>query len=237
MPTVAIVTKGGGTAGEVSLSERVFGAKRNIPLMYQAVRAELENARQDTRNTLTRTEVAGGGRKPFRQKGTGRARQGSIVAPHWRKGGIVHGPHPRDLGHSIPKKMRRQAIRSALSAKLADGELIVVDALPLDGRISTKTAATFLNEVAPAAKKLLVIVEEHNEIVWKSLRNIGSVTVRVAPQFSTRDVVDGGIVVITRAAAEKIDATWNDGKVVTETTDAGDDDAATPVAAETEGAE
>lgn len=212
MPTVAIITKGGGTAGEVSLSDRVFGAARNIPLMHQAVRAELENRRQDTRNAPGRGDMTGGGRKPFRQKGTGRSRQGSIVAPHWRKGGAAHGPHPRDLEHALPRKMRRAAVRSALSAKLADGELVVVDGFPLDGAISTKTAAAFLREIAPTAKKSLVIVEEHDEIVWKSLRNIDNIEVRVAPQFSTRDVVDGGIVVITRAAAEKIDAQWNDKK-------------------------
>jgi large subunit ribosomal protein L4 len=189
MPTVAVKTKGGGTAGEISLSDRVFGAPRNIPLMHQAVVAEMENSRQDTRNTLTRGDILGGGRKPFRQKGTGRARQGSIVAPHWRKGGTAHGPHPRDLGHKINKKMRRGAIRSALSAK---------------------TAAAFLKEVAAEAKKSLIIVEESNEVVYKSIRNIANVTLRVAPAFSTRDVVDGGIVVITRAAAEKIDRQWND---------------------------
>jgi large subunit ribosomal protein L4 len=214
MPTVAIKTKGGGTAGEVSLSERVFGATRNIPLMHQAVRAELENSRQDTRNTKTRGDMDWGGKKPFRQKGTGRSRQGTTTAPHWRKGGVAHGPHPRDLSHSLPKKMRRQAIRSALSAKLADGELIIIDQIPLEGAISTKIAAAFIGEIVPNAKKVLVIVEEHQEVTWKSLRNIANVTVRVAPQFSTRDVVDGGIVLITRAAAEKIDATWNDGKVV-----------------------
>jgi large subunit ribosomal protein L4 len=210
MPTVAIKTKGGATAGDITLSDRVFGAPRNIPLMHQAVRAELENSRQDTRNAPGRGEMLGGGRKPFRQKGTGRGRQGSIVAPHWRKGGAAHGPHPRDLGHALPKKMRRAAIRAALSAKLADGELVIVDAFPLNGAISTKTAATFLKEVAPEAKKSLVIVEEHEETVIKSLRNIGNVTLRVAPAFSTRDVVDGGIVVITKAAAEKVDAQWGE---------------------------
>lgn len=210
MPTVAIKTKGGGFAGEIALSERVFGAERNIPLMHQAVRAELENSRQDTRNAPGRGDMLGGGRKPFRQKGTGRSRQGTIVAPHWRKGGAAHGPHPRDLSHALPKKMRRQAIRAALSAKLADGELVIVDALPIGDAPSTKPVAAFLQEVAPNAKKSLVIVEAHEENVWKSLRNIAHVTVRVAPAFSTRDVIDGGIVVITKAAAARIDAAWND---------------------------
>ncbi|MEI6432024.1 MAG: 50S ribosomal protein L4 [bacterium] len=212
MPTVAIKTKGGASAGEIALSERVFGAKVNIPLMHQAVKAELENSRQDTRNAPGRGDMLGGGKKPFKQKGTGRARQGSTVAPHWRKGGAAHGPHPRDLGHALPKKMRRAAIRAALSAKLADGELIVVDAFPLDGAISTKTAATFIREVAPTAKKSLVIIESGDDSVHKSLRNIANVTIRTAPVFSTRDVIDGGVIIITRAAAEKVDAQWNDGK-------------------------
>lgn len=207
MPTVAIKTEGGKTAGEITLSERVFGASRNIPLMHQAVRAELENWRQDTRNAPGRGDMLGGGRKPFRQKGTGRSRQGSMVAPHWRKGGAAHGPHPRDLGHALPRKMRRAAIWSALSSKLADGELVVVDGFPLT-EISTRTAAQFLNGVNGGARKSLVILEQHDATTFKSLRNIPGVTLRIAPVISTRDVVDGGVVVVTRAAAQKLDATW-----------------------------
>ena len=227
MPTVAITTKGGGTAGEIVLSERIFGAPRNTALMHQAVRMELQNSRQDTKNTLRRGEILGGGRKPWRQKGTGRARQGSIVAPHWRHGGVAHGPHPRDLGHDMPKKMRRQAIRAALSAKLADNELIVIDHLPLDGAISTKAAASFLAEIG-VAKKALVILDEATENVIKSLRNIENVTLRVAPAFSTRDVVDGGLVILTRAAIDKIEGVLGDGGAA----EAGADDE--PAAATTE---
>jgi large subunit ribosomal protein L4 len=210
MPTVVVKTVGGGTAGDIALSERVFGAARNIPLMHQAVRAELENSRQDTKNVPGRGDMLGGGKKPWRQKGTGRARQGSIIAPHWRKGGAAHGPHPRDLSHALPKKMRRAAIRAALSAKLADGELVIVDKLPIGETPSTKPVAALIGEVTSNAKKVLVIVEDVNDVVYKSVRNIGGVTVRVAPSFSTRDVIDGGIVVITKAAAAKIDATWGD---------------------------
>lgn len=207
MPTLAIKTKGGAAAGEITLSERVFGASRNIPLMHQAVRTEQENARQDTRNAPGRGDMLGGGRKPFRQKGTGRSRQGSIIAPHWRKGGAAHGPHPRQLGHALPRKMRRAAIWSALSAKLADNELVIVEGFPAE-TISTKTAVEFLKDVSGGARKSLVIVEDHNETIYKSLRNVPGVTLRVAPAFSTRDVVDGGIVVVTRAAAAKLDQTW-----------------------------
>lgn len=207
MPTLAIKTKSGKKGGDVVLSEKVFGAPRNIPLMHQAVLAELENSRQDTRNAPGRGDMLGGGRKPWRQKGTGRARQGSIIAPHWRKGGAAHGPHPRELGHAIPRKMRRAAIWSALSAKLADGEMVVVDSFGLKD-ISTKEAAAFLASLNGGARKSLVILEESDPVVVKSLRNIPGVTLRVAPVISTRDVVDGGVVVATKAAALKLDATW-----------------------------
>lgn len=210
MPTVAIKTKGGESAGEIVLSERVFGAKRNIPLIHQAVKVELENKRQGTKNSLGRSDMDSGGAKPYKQKGTGRARQGSTTAPHYRHGGKALSFHPRDLGHAFPKKMRRGAIRSALSAKLADGELIIVDALPLGDTISTKTAAGFLNEVTAGARKRLLVVESHGDVAIKSVRNIEGVTVRVAPEFSARDVVDGGVVIITRGAVAKIEAVLGD---------------------------
>lgn len=210
MPTVAITTRGGSPAGEIVLSERVFGAKANIPLIHQAVKAELENRRQGTKNSLGRSDMDAGGAKPYKQKGTGRARQGSRVAPHFRHGGKALSFHPRDLGHALPKKMRRGAIRAALSAKLADNELIIVDDLPMDGVISTKTAAGFLNEVAGSAKKRMVVVESHGDVVIKSVRNIAGVTVRVAPEFSARDVVDGGMLILTRGAVAKIEAVLGD---------------------------
>ena len=207
MPTVAIKIKDGKTQGEVQLSDRVFGAPRNIALMHQAVRAELENWRQDTRNAPGRGEMLGGGRKPFRQKGTGRARQGSIVAPHWRKGGAAHGPHPRMMGHKLNRKMGRAAIWSALSAKLADGEMVIVDGFSVE-KISTRAASTLIKTVTDGAKKVLVVLEGPDETIFKSLRNIEGVTIRIAPVISTRDIANGGTVVLTRAAAEKLDATW-----------------------------
>ncbi len=211
MPTLAIKTKNGKTAGDISLSDRVFGAERNIALMHQAVVAELENWRQDTRNAPGRGDMLGGGRKPFKQKGTGRARQGSIVAPHWTGGGAAHGPHPRDLGHKINKKMRRAAVWSALSAKLADNELVVVDGFGLEGKISTSTAASFLSEVTNGARKVLVILDDTDATTVKSLRNIEGVNLRVGKRISTRDVVDGGIVVISKMAAEVL-SSWADEK-------------------------
>jgi large subunit ribosomal protein L4 len=208
MPKVAIKTKGGKSAGEANLSDTVFGAKINIALMHQAVRTEMENSRQDTKNAPGRGDMTHGGKKPWRQKGTGRARQGSAVAPHWRKGGAAHGPHPRDLGHALNKKMRQRAIWSALSAKLQDEELVVIDSIPVGDKPSTKNAALFINEVNGNAKKSLVIIEEQDENVIRSLRNIGNITIRVAPAFSTRDVLNGGVVIVTKGAAAKIDAQW-----------------------------
>jgi large subunit ribosomal protein L4 len=199
----------GAKVGTIALDETVWGIEPNIAVMHQALLRQQANARLGTHDTKTRAEVRGGGRKPWRQKGTGRARQGSIVAPHWRHGGVALGPHPRDLGHAMPKKMRRAAIFSALSAKLADGELIVIDSLGLES-ISTKTAAAFLKEMSPT-RKTLVILESVDDTAVKSLRNIEGVTIRVAPAFSVRDVVDGGTVLLTRAAVEKIEATWNAG--------------------------
>lgn len=208
MPTLATKTNTGAAGSEVTVSDKVFGAPRNIPLMHQAVKAEMENRRQDTRNAPSRGDILGGGRKPWRQKGTGRARQGSAVAPHWRKGGSAHGPHPRDLGHALPKKMRRAAICSALSAKLSDGEMVVVEDLGIT-EVSTKTAVAILNTVTGGASKSLVIIEDLNSTVYKSLRNVPGIELRVAPSVSTRDIVDGGIVVATKAAVLKMDATWS----------------------------
>lgn len=221
MPTVAIKTQGGGTAGEITLSERVFGAPRNIPLIHQAVKAELENRRQGTKQTKGRSDMDAGGRKPYKQKGTGRARQGSTVAPQFRHGGKALHFEPRDLGHALPKKMRRGAIRAALSAKLADGELIIVDSVPVNGTPSTKAAVEFLTAVGVTVrKKTLVIVDGNDEATIKSLRNIDKLTLRVAPAFSTRDVVDGGQVILTRGAVEKVEALLGEGTVPGATTSA-----------------
>src|SRR5689334_16936393 len=137
MPEITLYNKEGKEIGSLSLPEAVFGVEPSIPLIHQAVQAEEANKRQGTHDTKTRGEVRGGGRKPWRQKGTGRARQGSTRAPHWRHGGIVFGPHPRSYSKSFPKGMRQGALRSALSAKVADGEVLGLDALELE-TIGTK---------------------------------------------------------------------------------------------------
>ena len=174
--------------------------------MHQAVVNEATNTRQDTRDTKTRAEVAGGGRKPYRQKGTGRARQGTISAPHYRHGGIVFGPHPRDLSAKLPKKARRAALASALSTKATDGVILVLETLEMETH-STKTAAALLKTLGVEGKTLIVLPET-NLTIYKSFRNIPGVTVRVAPAFSVRDVLDATRIVMTQGALDKLDAVY-----------------------------
>ena len=211
MPETTLRKADGSNGGNVSLSDKLFSAKINPGLMHQAVVNEATNSRQDTRDTKTRAEVAGGGRKPYRQKGTGRARQGTISAPHYRHGGIVFGPHPRDLSAKLPKKARRAALASALTTKADDGVIVVLDALQMETH-STKTAAALLTTLGITGKALIVLAET-NLTIYKSFRNIPGITVRVAPAFSVRDVLDANQIVMTQAALDKLDAVY--GKTVT----------------------
>ena len=206
MPETILRKADGSSGGSVSLSEKLFSAKINPGLMHQAVVNEATNSRQDTRDTKTRAEVAGGGRKPYRQKGTGRARQGTISAPHYRHGGIVFGPHPRDLSAKLPKKARRAALASALSTKATDDAILVVDAIEMETH-STKTAAALLKTLGVTGKTL-VVLPETNLTIYKSFRNIPGVTVRVAPAFSVRDVLDATRIVMTQGALDKLDAVY-----------------------------
>lgn len=206
MPNATLKKTDGQAAGSVVLSDRIFGAKVDRNLMHLAVQVERTNSRQDTRSTKTRGVVAGGGRKPYRQKGTGRARQGSISAPHYRHGGIVFGPHPRDLSAKLPKKARRAAILSALSAKSEAGAIQVLETLSFDV-ISTKTAANVLKTLEVTGR-VLIILPEHNPTIYKSFRNIPDVEVRVAPAFSVQDVLVANSVVIIRAALDALEAAW-----------------------------
>ncbi len=211
MPTTTLQKADGTSGGNVVLSEAVFGKPVNVALMHQAVKNEAVNSRQDTRNTKTRGEVAGGGRKPYRQKGTGRARQGTISAPHYRHGGIVFGPHPRDLSAHLPKKAKRVAILSALSAQAADGNIVVLDALTMDTH-STKTAATLLKSLGLTGTTLIVIPSV-NLTIYKSFRNIPGVEVRVAPQFSVRDVLEAEKIVIVQGALDVLNGVWGQAEV------------------------
>ena len=215
MPTTTVRKTDGTSGGSIVLNDRIFSAKIAKGLMHSAVKAEAVNTRQDTRNTKTRGEVAGGGRKPYRQKGTGRARQGTISAPHYRHGGLVFGPHPRNLESHLPKKARRAAILSALSAKAASEEIIILDQIEFDA-ISTKTAAALLKKLEITGKTL-IIIPVHNPTIYKSFRNIPGVNVRVAPGFSVRDVLDTDQVVIVRGALDTLETLWDNGKNKSET--------------------
>jgi len=203
MPKISLRSMAGEQVGELDLKPEVFEAAPNVPLMHQAVVAEEANARQGNAATKTRGEVRGGGRKPYRQKGTGRARQGSIRAPHYAHGGVVFGPHPRSYRQSLPVKMRRGALRSALSARVADNAVVVVDEIKLE-KISTKQMAAFLDSVE-AYGRTIVLLDAMTEEIKKSARNIPGVELRVSPAVSVRDVLNAERIIMTRAAVEKLE--------------------------------
>ena len=203
MAKVNLLNMAGQPAGELELNDNVFGAEINVALMHQVVIAEEANYRQGTHQTKTKGEVRGGGAKPFRQKGTGRARQGANNNPHMYHGGVVFGPHPRSYEQKTPVKMRRGALKSALSARFADGDIIFIDSIKVDN-INTKTFAAFLKAVG-ADKKTLVVIEGVDEKVWKSARNIAKTTLRFAPAVSTRDILNVDKVVMAGAAVAKLE--------------------------------
>ena len=201
MPEVAVRNMEGTEVGKVTLSPEVFEIQPNSAVMHRAVVTHLARLRSGTSDTKTRSEVRGGGAKPWRQKGTGRARQGSIRAPHWRHGGVVFGPHPREYEPDMPKKMRRLAIKSALSVSLSEGRIVVVDELKLES-ISTKRMIEVLDKIG-AEGKTLIVLGAPDEIVSKSARNIPWVGVRVAPSVSTYDLLNADLVVFTKDALAK----------------------------------
>lgn len=204
MPKLSVYDKTGQPVREMELLEEVFGADVRADLMHTAVVAEQANARQGTADTKTRGEAHGGGRKPWRQKGTGRARQGSIRAPHWRHGGVVFGPHPRDYSQHLPKKVRRAAMRSALTAKMEENALIAVESIRFD-EIKTRHAVQFLRGLnIDSPHRVLVLLPEHDEVVWKSFRNLPGVEVRVSPAVSVRDVLLARRIVATPEALQKL---------------------------------
>jgi len=198
---VDVIDLKGKKAGSVVLPGSIFDVPTNIPLMHQVVVAQLAAARQGTHATKTRGEVAGGGKKPFRQKGTGNARQGSIRAPHFTGGGIVHGPQPRDYDQRTPKKMKQGALRSALSDRARADRIHVVTALFEGDKPSTKAALTALGAIVED-RQALVVLERGNELTALSLRNVPEVHVLWADQLNTYDVLDADDIVFTQAALE-----------------------------------
>ena len=198
---VDVINLKGKKAGTVVLPGSIFDVPTNIPLMHQVVVAQLAAARQGTHATKTRGEVAGGGKKPFRQKGTGNARQGSIRAPHFTGGGIVHGPQPRDYDQRTPKKMKQGALRSALSDRARADRIHVVTALFEGDKPSTKAALAALRAIVED-RQALVVLERGNELTALSLRNVPEVHVLWADQLNTYDVLDADDIVFTQAALE-----------------------------------
>lgn len=199
--TIDVLDLQGKKAGSVDLPAEVFDVETNIPLMHQVVVAQLAAGRQGTHATKTRGMVSGGGKKPFRQKGTGNARQGSIRAPHFTGGGIVHGPQPRDYDQRTPKKMKQGALRSALSDRARADRIHVVTALFEGEKPSTKAALAALRAIVED-RQALVVLERGNELTALSLRNVPEVHVLWADQLNTYDVLDADDIVFTQAALE-----------------------------------
>ena len=203
MPKVEVLNIKGENVGEIELNETLFAAEIAETAVYDTVKNQLANKRQGTQSAKTRAEVRGGGRKPFRQKGTGRARQGSIRAPHYTGGGIVFAPKPRDYSYKIPKKMRRKALYSVLTSKVNENELIVLDELKLDS-YKTKEANEILNNIN-ANKKAYVVIAENDDKVYRSFRNIEGCNVEKANLINVYDLLRHDKLVITKDAINKLE--------------------------------
>ena len=236
MPTVTILDTAGKSAGSVELAEEIFGIEPNVPVMHQVVTAQLAAKRSGTQSTKTRREVSGGGAKPFRQKGTGNARLGSITAPHYRGGGVALGPKPRSYAQKTPKKMKALALRSALSDRAADDKIIIVDSFGFDGP-STKAAKSLLATLGVEGKAL-VVVRPDDDTAWKSFRNLPGVHVITPGELNTYDVLVSDVVVFTTETLPGTGATTGAGAPAAATdTDTGTDAAAdtgTDAAADTD---
>ena len=197
----------GNEAGEMELSDSIFAAQINVPLMHEMVKNYLANQRHGTQSTLTRSEVSGGGKKPWRQKGTGRARQGSTRSPQWTHGGIALGPKPRKYRYSVNKKAKRVAMKSALSAKVAEGNLIVLDTLAFD-EIKTKNMVNVLKALN-VTEKALVVMPAPDAVVIKSARNIEGVKTACVNTLNVYDIVKHDKFVITKEAVNKVEEVYN----------------------------
>ena len=206
MPSIKVVNMTGAQVGEIALSDVIFGAEVNEAVLHAAVRTYLLNQRQGTQSTLTRSEVSGGGKKPWRQKGTGRARQGSTRSPQWTHGGIALGPKPRSYTKKLNKKVKQIAMFSALSAKVANNEMVVVDAIVAES-YKTKVMASMLSAIG-AGKKALVVLEEKNEMVVKSLANIPGVKVAYTNTLNVYDILNCNTIVFAQAAVQKLEEVY-----------------------------
>ncbi|MBQ5986566.1 MAG: 50S ribosomal protein L4 [Clostridia bacterium] len=205
MPNVALYDIKGNTVGEIALSENVFGQPVNESVLHDVVVAHLANCRQGTQSALTRAEVSGGGKKPWRQKGTGRARQGSTRSPQWRHGGIVFAPKPRDYTVRLNKKVKRLAMKSALSSKVNENELLVFDALNLEAA-KTKEMVKVLK--ATNVEKALIVLPEKDDTVERAARNIPNVKTTLVGTLSVYEILKYEKLILTKASAEKIEEVY-----------------------------
>lgn len=203
MPKVSVLSQTGSSVGDIELSEAIFGIEPNEAVLFEALVQQRSSLRQGNHKVKTRAEVAGGGRKPWRQKGTGRARQGSIRSPQWRGGGIVFGPSPRSYSYKLPKKVRRLALLSALSTKVRDEEIIVLDSLTFDAP-KTKEFTKVLKDLS-INKKALFVTADLDEAVALSARNIPGVSVVTANGINVLDIVAHDNLVVTKDAVQKIE--------------------------------
>ncbi|WP_300637820.1 50S ribosomal protein L4 [uncultured Oscillibacter sp.] len=206
MSTVKVLNMAGAEVGTVELNDAVFGIEPNEPVVHEVVKNHLANCRQGTQSALTRAEVSGGGRKPWRQKGTGHARQGSTRAPQWTHGGIVFAPKPRSYSYVLNKKVRRLALKSVLSAKAAEGRLVVIDSIK-QAEIKTAEFRKFLNAVKVDGKAV-VVTPAMDEIVVKSARNLPGVLTTPAAQLNVYDIVNAKYLVVDQAALAKIEEVY-----------------------------
>ena len=206
MPKIDVLNMTGAKVSELELCESIFAIEPNTSAMHIAVVNYLANQRQGTQSTLTRSEVSGGGKKPWRQKGTGRARQGSTRAPQWYHGGIAHGPKPRSYRFEINKKVKRLALKSALSSKVAASEMIVLDDLTL-AAIKTKEVVNVLAAVK-AAKKTLIVLPEKNDVIYRSARNIEGVNVTFVNTLNVYDILNCDSIVVLKDAVAKIEEVY-----------------------------
>ncbi len=206
MPTLNVVDMAGKKVSDIELSDAVFAIEPNTTVMHMAVVAYLANQRQGTQSTLTRSEVSGGGKKPWRQKGTGHARQGSTRAPQWYHGGVALGPKPRDYGFTLNKKERKLAIKSALSSKIVDNAVIVLDALAC-AEFKTKTVVNCLDAIG-AAKKSLIILAENDAKAIRSASNIPGVKTAQVNTINTYDILNADSVIIVKDAVAKIEEVY-----------------------------
>lgn len=206
MPQVTVFDMTGKSVGEMTLSDAIFGIEPNTSVMHAAVVNYLANQRQGTQSTLTRSEVSGGGRKPWKQKGTGRARQGSTRAPQWTHGGITLGPKPRDYSYELPKKVKRLALKSAFSTKVADNDLIVVDNIAVEG-FKTKAVVEMLSKLG-ADKKALIVMPELDQKLIKSAANIPGVKTALVNTINVYDILNYDKFIVAKGALEKIEEVY-----------------------------